>query len=89
MVWLSLYIIVISFITFIIFGVDKKRARRHEWRISEKVLFALAIIGGSIGAIIGMIAFHHKTKKWYFRIGMPVILAVQIAAVWALFRFVF
>ena len=89
MVWLSLYIIVMSFITFIIFGVDKKRARRHEWRISEKVLFALAIIGGSIGAIIGMIAFHHKTKKWYFRIGMPVILAVQIAAVWALFRFVF
>ena len=89
MVWLSLYIIVISFITFIIFGVDKKRARRHEWRISEKVLFALAIIGGSIGAIIGMIAFHHKTKKWYFRIGMPVILAVQIAVVWALFRFVF
>ena len=89
MVWLSLYIIVISFITFIIFGVDKKRARRHEWRISEKVLFALAIIGGSIGAIISMIAFHHKTKKWYFRIGMPVILAVQIAVVWALFRFVF
>ena len=89
MVWLSLYIIVMSFITFIIFGVDKKRARRHEWRISEKVLFALAIIGGSIGAIIGMIAFHHKTKKWYFRIGMPVILAVQIAVVWALFRFVF
>lgn len=88
MVWLGLYVVIISLITFIIFGVDKKRARRHEWRISEKTLFALAIIGGSLGAIIGMIAFHHKTKKWYFKLGMPLIVAVQALGIWALFRFV-
>lgn len=88
MVWMSLYVIIISLITFIIFGADKKRARRHEWRIPEKVLFMLAIIGGSIGAMIGMIAFHHKTKKWYFKIGMPLILAVQSVIVWAAFRFI-
>ena len=88
MVWLGLYVVIISLITFIIFGVDKKRARRHEWRISEKTLFALAIIGGSLGAIIGMIAFHHKTKKWYFKLGMPLIVAVQAFGIWALFRFV-
>ena len=77
---LAAWLIVINLITFIVFGIDKKRARNHEWRIPEKTLFLLAIIGGSIGAIFGMIVFHHKTRKWYFWIGMVMILAGQAAA---------
>ena len=77
------YILVISIITFAVFGVDKKRARQHAWRITEKALFLLAVFGGSIGAVMGMLVFRHKTKKWYFRIGMPLILAVQLAVIFA------
>lgn len=62
---------------FLTFGADKKRAKRHEWRISEKVLFLLAALGGSAGAVIGMLVFRHKTKKWYFRIGIPLILIAE------------
>ena len=51
----------------------------HRWRISEKALFIPAILGGSIGAILGMHLFHHKTKHWYFRFGLPLILALQLA----------
>ena len=77
-VGLAAYLVVISLIAFITFGVDKKRARKHGWRIPEKALFLLAILGGSIGAILGMLIFRHKTKKWYFRIGMPLILIAQV-----------
>lgn len=73
-----LYLAVINLITFIVFTVDKKRARLHKWRVSEKTLFLLAAFGGSLGAIAGMYAFRHKTRHWYFVIGMPLILAAQI-----------
>ena len=59
-------------------GVDKSRARRKAWRISEKALFSCALIGGSIGMIAGMYAFRHKTKHWYFKYGLPAILLVQV-----------
>jgi uncharacterized membrane protein YsdA (DUF1294 family) len=59
-------------------GIDKRRAIRHAWRIPEKTLFASAILGGSIGAILGMQLFRHKTKHWYFKYGMPAILLMQI-----------
>lgn len=62
----------------ILFGVDKKRAKEGRWRIPEKTLFLSAILGGSIGAILGMHLFRHKTKHWYFRYGLPAILLVQI-----------
>ena len=62
-------------------AMDKSRARKHQWRIPEKTLFLSAILGGSIGAIAGMYTFHHKTKHWYFVIGMPAILIVQIALI--------
>ena len=64
--------------TLILFGVDKKRAKEGRWRIPEKTLFLSAILGGSIGAILGMHLFRHKTKHWYFRYGLPAILLVQI-----------
>ena len=79
------YLCVVNIVAFAMFGIDKKRARKHQWRISEKALFISAIIGGSIGALLGMHIFRHKTKHWYFVIGIPVILIIQIAcAVYAI-----
>lgn len=72
---------------FILMGVDKSRAKRDAWRIPEKTLFLTAILGGSVGAIAGMFFFHHKTRHWYFRFGLPAILVVQLVAVgWLLSR---
>lgn len=62
----------------IFMAVDKQRAKKHQWRISEKTLFLLAFLGGSIGAWLGMYLFHHKTKHWRFIVGMPGILTIQI-----------
>lgn len=73
------YMVLVNILAFIIFAVDKNKAINHEWRIPEKTLFGVAIIGGSIGAIAGMQVFRHKTKHWYFVIGMPAILILQIA----------
>ena len=73
------YLVLINLVAFIVFGVDKQKARSHKWRIPEKTLFLLAIIGGSIGAIAGMYTFRHKTRHWYFVIGMPLILILQLA----------
>ena len=58
-------------------GIDKRKARKHAWRIPEKALFLCSLAGGSIGTWAGMYVFHHKTKHWYFVVGMPLILAVQ------------
>ena len=74
------YLILVNIIAFLLFGLDKRKAQMHRWRISEKALFIPAILGGSIGAILGMHLFHHKTKHWYFRFGLPLILALQLAA---------
>ena len=65
-------------------GLDKYRAKKHLWRIPESTLFIIAIIGGSIGSIIGMYAFRHKTRHWYFAYGMPAILLLQIALIFAI-----
>ena len=74
-----LYLIIINLLAFLLMGLDKRKAKRHKWRIPEKALFLSAIIGGSIGALLGMQVFRHKTKHASFRIGMPCILIVQIA----------
>lgn len=73
-----LYLLIVNVITFLMMGYDKHEAKKGNWRISEKTLFTLVIIGGSIGGIIGMFTFRHKTKKWYFRFGFPIILILQI-----------
>ena len=79
LVWLA----VINLLTFIVYGEDKRRARKGKWRVPEKTLFLLPLLGGSIGALLGMRVFHHKTKHWYFVWGIPAILLAQIAlAVW-------
>ena len=75
-----IYLVLINLPAFMAFGIDKSRARNHAWRIPEKTLFLLAAVGGSIGALLGMFFFRHKTRHLSFRIGLPVILLVQIAA---------
>jgi len=62
-------------------GIDKSRSRKRAWRIPEATLFIFALVGGSIGSIIGMYTFRHKTKHWYFVVGMPLILIIQIALI--------
>ena len=81
-----IYLIGINLAGFIIMGVDKKRAIRGAWRISEASLFFTAFLGGSLGCILGMQHFRHKTKHWYFKYGMPTILMVQILLFVLLFR---
>ena len=81
-----IYLILINLLAFLLFGLDKRKAQLHQWRISEKALFSAALLGGSIGAILGMHLFHHKTKHWYFRYGLPAILILQIAVVLLNFR---
>jgi uncharacterized membrane protein YsdA (DUF1294 family) len=75
----SIYIILINLIAFVVFGIDKRKARKGQWRIPESTLFILALIGGSIGALLGMLVFRHKTKHRKFTIGIPLILTLQIA----------
>ena len=74
-----IYLIGINLAGFIIMGVDKKRAIRGAWRISEASLFFTALLGGSLGCILGMQHFRHKTKHWYFRYGLPALLIGQLA----------
>ncbi len=73
------YVLVINLIGFAMMGIDKDRSRREAWRISEANLFVVAILGGSIGSIAGMLFFHHKTKHPAFFIGMPLIFILQLA----------
>ncbi|MBQ0042742.1 MAG: DUF1294 domain-containing protein [Lachnospiraceae bacterium] len=70
-----------NFVGFLSMYLDKRKAQKRMWRIPEGVLFLFAILGGSIGSILGMHIFHHKTRHWYFLYGLPVILIVQIALV--------
>ena len=72
------YLVLINLIAFAAFGIDKWKARNNAWRIPEATLFLLAIIGGSIGAKLGMHVWHHKTKHLSFIIGIPVILLLQL-----------
>lgn len=73
------YFIIINIAGFASMGIDKAKAKKHAWRIPEATLFSIAILGGSIGSILGMQVFRHKTKHWYFSIGMPVIALLQLA----------
>ncbi len=74
----ALYLIVINLIAFLMMYIDKRKAEQGKWRIEESTLFTLAIMGGSVGAILGMYKFRHKTKKLRFTIGFPTILIAQI-----------
>lgn len=64
---------------FLLMGEDKRRAKKGAWRIPEKTLFLVTGLFGGLGGTLGMFMLHHKTKHWYFRIGFPVMLVVQVA----------
>lgn len=74
-----------NIIAYVTMGVDKKRARQHEYRISEKTLWTLAIIGGGTGAFLGMIRFHHKTKHLNFRWGFSILMMLQLVLLFVYF----
>ena len=78
---LALYGIIVNIAGFAAMGIDKSRARRKVWRIPESTLFFIALIGGSIGSLLGMYGFRHKTRHWYFVWGMPAILVLQVASI--------
>lgn len=75
------YLIVINIVTFFVYGIDKWKAKRSKWRIPEATLLGLAVIGGSIGAWLGMKVWHHKTQHKKFKYGLPLILLAQIALI--------
>ena len=84
---LWIYLGVISIVGFILPAVDKIKAQQGKWRISEKSLFIVSIIGGSVAMYISMRLFHHKTKHKRFMIGIPLIIVLQLAAVFAAWYF--
>lgn len=76
-----IYLLLINIVAFMTYGIDKGRAVKHNWRIPEATLIAIALFGGSIGAFVGMQYFHHKTKKPKFYIGVPSIFIIQVILV--------
>ncbi len=83
------YLIIINAVTFLAYGLDKAQARSHRWRTPEKTLWFLALIGGSVGALLAMNQFRHKTKKLSFQLPLILIIAAQIAAVYSAYYFFF
>ena len=75
------YLLAVNIVTFLLYGVDKYKAKKSKWRISEATLLTMAAIGGSIGAWAGMRLWHHKTMHKKFKYGIPVIIIMQIALV--------
>ena len=80
------YLVMMNAVGLAVMGLDKKKAIRNEWRIPEKTLFLVSIIGGSIGTLAGMYLFRHKTKHWYFVVGMPAILIAHIVIGWFVYN---
>ncbi|MBR2547062.1 MAG: DUF1294 domain-containing protein [Eubacterium sp.] len=78
------YLIIINIITLAAFGIDKLAAIKHRRRIREAILLGLVVIGGSVGALIGMYIFNHKVHKAFFRVGIPLMLIIQIVVLYTL-----
>ena len=82
------YLLAVNIVTFLLYGIDKYKAKKGKWRISEATLLTMAAIGGSIGAWAGMRLWHHKTMHKKFKYGIPVIILLQVAlAVYLLTNF--
>lgn len=79
MKYLLIYLLTINALGFLLMLADKHRARKNRWRISERTLMAVAALGGSVGSLMGMYTFHHKTRHRKFTLGVPALLALQLA----------
>ena len=75
------YLLAVNIVTFLLYGIDKYKAKKNQWRISEATLLTMAAIGGSIGAWTGMRIWHHKTMHKKFKYGIPLIIILQVALV--------
>ena len=76
-----IYLAVINLVTFFMYGIDKWKAKKSKWRIRETALLGLAVLGGSIGAWLGMKVWHHKTQHKKFKYGVPAIIIIQLALI--------
>ena len=76
--YIVIYLAVVNIAGFLSMAIDKKKARRNKWRIPEATLFLFALFGGSLGCLLGMRVFHHKTQKPRFYIGIPIIFVIQV-----------
>ena len=76
-----IYLVIINVVTFFMYGIDKWKAKKLKWRIREAALLGLAVLGGSIGAWLGMKVWHHKTQHKKFKYGVPAIIIVQLALI--------
>ena len=76
-----IYLVTVNVVTFFLYGIDKWKAKHSKWRIPEATLLGLAVIGGSIGALLGMKVWHHKTMHKKFKYGLPLIILLQITLV--------
>lgn len=85
MKFIFIYIVFTNILLFTLMSIDKQRAKLKQWRISEKTFFILALIGGSVGGVLGMYTFRHKTKHLKFTLGFLTIILFQIIAVYLLF----
>lgn len=79
---LLLWCLGLSVLGFFLMGYDKLQAKRGRRRVPEKSLFSAALLGGAAGAVLGMYLFHHKTRHWYFKWGLPAILLLQLGLLW-------
>lgn len=86
MKFIFIYIVFTNILLFTLMSIDKQRAKLKQWRISEKTFFILALIGGSVGGVLGMYTFRHKTKHLKFTLGFPTIILFQIIAVYLFFN---
>lgn len=84
---LIVYLVIINITAFIAFGMDKRKAKKGRWRIPERTLMMLAVLGGTLGALLGMYGFRHKTRHLKFVLGVPLILAVQAGVLGYFFLF--
>ena len=85
MKYLILFLLITNLITFIVFGIDKRKAVKGRWRIPEKTLLLMGLVFGSVGQLLGMKVFRHKTNKWYFWFCGMLSLAVQIVIIYKIF----
>ena len=81
------YLLIINLITFLLYAIDKRRSIRKAWRIPESVLIGFAAVGGSVGALLAMLLFRHKTKHAKFTVGVPLILVAQIIVVLSFYKY--
>lgn len=79
---LLLWCLGLSVLGFLLMGYDKLQAKRGRRRVPEKSLFSVALLGGAAGTLLGMYLFHHKTRHWYFKWGLPAILFLQLGLLW-------